>query len=144
MTIHTNTYKCIHIHKYVHILTRAAPLCLFNAQKVPWRHGFETRKRQNWRICPIVCGCKNRPMEQDPRVFLARKLDFQRVILKNFGALRAPVRKREDLLLGREAIFGYPKRNGFPSEPIAIQGCRNLWPPPPPKTDHCMVRGLRP
>ena len=87
-------------------------------------------------------------MGQDPRALLARKLDFQRVILKKFGALRAPVRKREDLLLGRGAIFGYPKRNGFPSEPKAIQGCCNLWPTPPQKkqtivwfggSDHSMV-----
>ena len=101
------------MHKYVHILTRKAPLCLFNAQKVPWRSGFETPKRQNYRICPIVCGCKKRPMGQDPRAILAGKLDFQRVILKKIGALRALVRKRGDLL-GGGPIFGYPQKNGLP------------------------------
>ena len=67
---------------------------------------------------PLTQGQINPSTGQDSRAILARKLDFERVILKKIGALRAPVRKREDLLFGGEgAIFGYPKRNGFPGFP---------------------------
>ena len=105
------------MHKYVHVVTRTAPLCLFNAQKVPWRSGFETPKRQNYRICPIVCGCKKRPMGQDPRAILAGKLDFQRVILKKFGALRALVRKRGGSPWRGADFWIPPKKTVCPPEP---------------------------
>jgi hypothetical protein len=51
-------------------------------------------------------------MGQDPRAILAGKLDFQRVILKKFGALRALVRKRGDLL-GGGPIFWIPPKKRF-------------------------------
>ena len=50
----------------------------------------------------------------DPRAFLARKLDFQRVILKYFRALRALGRKREDPLGGGGGVFGCPQKKRFP------------------------------
>jgi len=53
------------------------------------------------------------------------------VILKKFGALRALVRKREDLLFGGGG-FRIPPKNGFPFQPIVIEELPQMVATQPP------------
>ena len=63
------------------------------------------------------------------------------MILKNFGALRALVRKREDLLSLGGGGFRIPPKNGFPFQPIVIEELPQMV-ATRQKTDHSMVWGL--